>query len=244
MSDFDLGISDLSEIVKSLLANSSVTNQAARAEKNLVDPFAAALETVLNGYGSQGEWERAELARRNQKSLMNYLGDAQQKIIGALDGCQSHPSGSGHPDVSVVRKSQKLIAEVKNKHNTMNYNSSRETYDELSRHLSKPEYRDFTAIVVTLIAPATEPRIKHFAPGDRTKRDDLLIMSGRVFYALVTDPLCRIPSTTLAESENLTMWPSWSAIDLMAELFFSEVENQSGLTVPKWVRDLTTQAFQ
>jgi hypothetical protein len=103
MTNFSLGPCDISEIVKVLLASSSVTNQATRAEKNLVDPFAAALETVLNGYASQKEWERAELARRNQKSLMNYLGAAQQKIIGALPGCQSHPTGSGHPDVSVVR---------------------------------------------------------------------------------------------------------------------------------------------
>lgn len=244
MTNFDLGGCDVSEIVRSLLVSSSVTNQAARAEKNLIDPFAAALETVLNGYASKKEWERAELARRNQKSLMNYLGDAQQKIIGALQGCRSHPSGSGHPDISVVRQSQKLIAEVKNKHNTMNYNSSRETYDELSKHLSKREYQGFTATVVTLIAPASEPRIKHFAPGDKAKRDDILIMSGRVFYALVTDPLCRTPSTSLAETEDFTSWQSWSAIDSMAELFFAEVEKQSGLSVSNWVRDLTTQAFQ
>jgi hypothetical protein len=244
MTNFSLGSCDISEIVKVLLASSSVTNQATRAERNLVDPFAAALETVLNGYASQKEWERAEVARRNQKSLMNYLGDAQQKIIGALPGCHSHPTGSGHPDVSVVRDSQRLIAEVKNKHNTMNYNSSRETYDELSKHLSRPEYKGFIALVVTLIAPASEPRIKHFAPGDKPKRDDILIVSGRVFYAIATDPLCRTPSTTLATTEDIPSWQSWTAIDSMAELFFSEVEKQSGLNIPKWIRDLTTQAFQ
>lgn len=235
--------SSLTEIVADLIKGSTVVDPDANVEKNLIDPYAAALESVLSGYTTQKEWELADFRRRNQKTMMNHLGDAQQRIIGTLPGWTSHRSGTGKPDVVGVRGDQRIIAEVKNKHNTMNYNSSRETYDELTRHLDSGEFRGFTAAVVTLISPTKTPLIRHFAPGGKPVRDDVLIMSGRVFYAFATDPNLRTPSVSLAESQDISRWTSWTAIDVISEAFFSEVEKQTGLTIPAWARALTKQAF-
>jgi len=243
MSVFDLGNIDLKEIVSDLLSRSKVPDSNVRAGKNLIDPFAAALEVILNNHKTQEDWQRSENLRTNQKNLMNQLGDTQQKMIGTLDGWASYPSGSGMPDIVGVRGSQKVIAEVKNKHNTMNFSSSKETYDELVRFLEMPQYKGFAGLVVTLIAPTSQEKIKHFAPGDRSKRDDVLIVSGRTFYAIATDPLTRQPTLKLGTSSDLKKWESWTAIDSMIEMFWKELEKQSGTIIPTWVKNLVSQAY-
>ena len=243
MSTFDIGSVDLTDIVSDLIARSKITNSKSRSMKNLIDPYAAALESILNNLAHK-DWLLTESMRTAQKNLLNHIGDAQQRMIGALDGWTSYASGSGMPDVVGIRGSQKIIAEVKNKHNTMNDKGQKATYDELAKFLKLPKFKGFTAIVVTMIAPKSHQTIKPFAPGKlRVRRDDILIASGRVFYAIATDHLQRTPTVQLAETYDLTKWSSWSALDSMIEEFWTELERQSGKKIPKWVKDLVEQAY-
>jgi hypothetical protein len=242
--EFKLKSFELAPIVAKLLERINQFDNTKASKKNLVDPFAAALEFAVNEYPSQVAWEFAEQGRQRQKNLMNHIGDLQQSIIGQLEGWESHSSGTHNPDIVGSRGRQKMIAEVKNKHNTMNHNSSGETYDVLDSFLDHSEFHGFTAAVITVIAPpAKDVFFRHFAPGGRPIRNDIVLLSGRVFYAIATDPMERTPFIDFQPNEDMRKWPSWIAIDLMLEEFWAEIQSQTGQVVPKWIRNLTEQAL-
>jgi len=68
-------------------------------------------------------------------------------------------------------------------------------------------------------------------------------MPGRVFYALATDPLERVPFKTVQPGENISNWDSWIAIDLMMEEFWLEIEKQTNYKTPDWIKELSVQAL-
>ena len=243
-SQFNLAKFELAEVVGNLLTRAKNFDGDKASKANLIDPFAAALESALNGYESESEWTETEHQRTRQKNLMNHIGDLQQSIIGKLPGWASHPSGSDMPDIVGKRGKQMMLCEVKNKHNTMNSNSSGETYDVLEEFLGRPEFKGFTAGVVAVISPINKNAyFKPFAPGGRKERKDIVYMPGRVFYAIATDPLERVPFKSVEPEENISNWDSWVAIDLMMAEFWLEIEKQTKYKTPDWIKELTVQAL-
>jgi hypothetical protein len=241
---FDLAKFDLADVVNNLLSRAKNFDGDKASKANLIDPFAAALESALNGYESEAEWKETEHQRTRQKNLMNHIGDLQQSIIGKLPGWTSHPSGSGMPDVVGRRGNQLMLCEVKNKHNTMNSNSSAETYDVLSDFLEHPEFKGFTAGVVAVISPIkSDAFFRPFAPAGRKEREDIVYMPGRVFYAIATDPNERVPFKSLQPNEDISNWESWIAIDLMMQAFWLEIEKQTNYKTPDWIKELSEQAL-
>ena len=242
--EFGLTRFDLAEVVENLLVRVKNFDSDKASRANLIDPFAAALESAINGYESEEEWKEAEHQRTRQKNLMNHIGDLQQSIIGKLPGWTSYPSGSDMPDVVGRRGEQLMLCEVKNKHNTMNSNSSAETYDVLSDFLERPEFKGFTAGVVAVISPIkNDAFFKPFAPAGRREREDIVYIPGRVFYAIATDPKKRVPFKSLQPNDDISNWASWIAIDLMLEEFWSEIENQTKYKIPDWIKALSGQAL-
>jgi len=239
-----MGNFDLSGVVKHLLANAKSFDGESASTRNLIDPFAAALESALNGYKTEGEWLEAEHQRTRQKALMNHLGDLQQSIIGKLPGWSTHSSGTDMPDVVGNRGKQLLLCEIKNKHNTMNARSSEATYRTLVEFLSRKEFQGYSAAVVAVISPVRRGAyFKRFAPSGHVERDDIVFMPGRVFYAIATDPQHRVPFKSVQPSDPMHSWESWVAIDLMVKEFWNEIEKQTNYSVPKWIKDLTAQAL-
>ena len=109
---FNLVKFDLADIVGSLLERAGNFDSEKASKNNLIDPFAASLESALNGYKSENEWKETEHQRTRQKNLMNHIGDLQQAIIGKLPGWTSYQSGSGMPDVVGRRGRQLILCEV------------------------------------------------------------------------------------------------------------------------------------
>ncbi len=204
---------------------------------NVVDPFAAAIEATIFGHKSENEWRASELHRQKQKALMNQIGDLQQAIIGRLPGWQSFSAGNEMPDVVGNRGGQKIIAEVKNKYNTMNSNSAGETYDKLVEFLAEKRFQGYIAVVVQIIGPTSrENHWKPFAPGkNRKSRGDLFVMGGRPFYAIATDIEARQPGLNVKPTDELEKWDSWKAIDEMAKQLFDSIAKCAGSQVPSWV---------
>lgn len=241
---FNLAKFDLADVVANLLSRAKNFDGESASKANLIDPFAAALESAINGYESEEEWKETEHQRTRQKNLMNHIGNLQQSIIGKLPGWTSYPSGTDMPDVVGRRGQQLMLCEVKNKHNTMNSKSSAETYDALEEFLTRPEFNGYTAGVVAVISPIKKDLFfRPFAPAGRKEREDIVYLPGRVFYAIATDPKERVPFKTLQPSENLSNWESWMAIDLMMEEFWLEIEKQTKYETPDWIKQLTVQAL-
>lgn len=83
----------------------------------------------------------------------------------------------------------KIIAEVKNKHNTMNAGSARAVYNTMSNWLDYGK-EGYTAYVVDIVPKSPKPYTIPFTPSERNMRkqtrNNLLRTDGRSFYGLVT----------------------------------------------------------
>lgn len=235
----------LDDLVLELLGKLNKFDNVNDFGSNVVDPFAAAIEASIFGHKSENEWRVSELHRQKQKALMNQVGDLQQAIIGRLPGWQSFSAGSESPDVVGHRGEQKIIAEVKNKYNTMNSNSAGETYDKLVEFLSEKRFQGYCAVVVQVVGPTSRgSHWKPFAPGKNRKvRDDLFVMSGRPFYAIAADAKARQPGISVNPTEALEKWESWKAIDEMTKQLFKAMAKCSGSQVPAWVNKFLEPAI-
>jgi len=245
LSKFDIDQSVVNLALKRLLERAHELKQKRLPIHHVLDPYAAGLESIVFDYSWPTDWLEIERRRVNQKALMNYLGDFQQEIIGALPGWKSYSSGTGNSDVVGRRGSQKILGEIKNKYNTLNSASSKSTSRSLAMFLSQPEYANHIAVVATILAKPLKDRMwKEFAPGeDSPSRPDILLMSGRVFYAFACDPDERLPEINVKNNSNMSAWPSWFAIDAMAETVWSAMQEEAGYGVPQPIRDLVLKSF-
>lgn len=151
--------------------------------KNVIDPFSALFDSARQGI-TVDQWIEQEKARQVQKTLQNALGAFHQKIIGSIDGW--HDTGAGG-SFDVENKEKKIIAEIKNKHNTMNASSSADVYQKLASHL-RFSHKDHTAYLVDIVPKTPKPYDKEWSPnqGITLLREDIRRIDGRSFYALAT----------------------------------------------------------
>lgn len=157
--------------------------------RNGVDPFSAVFDAACQGVALE-QWLNFERKRQAQKSLQNALGNFHQKLLSKVKSWEIPALGF----VDLVSEKSKVVAEVKNKHNTVKKSDLKAVYDELqSAVLHKTsKYHGYTAYYVTII-PASKKRFcKEFTPSDnetktsRQANKQILEIDGYSFYALVT----------------------------------------------------------
>ena len=153
--------------------------------KNVIDPFSALVDAARQGI-SLDIWMKQEKSRQIQKSFQNAIGDFHQHILGAINGWQD-AGESGSYDV--INDKIKIIAEIKNKYNTMNSSSQLSAYDKLANWIDYGK-QGYTAYVVDIIPKKPKPYCIPFTPSNRNvkrpTRKNLLRIDGRSFYALAT----------------------------------------------------------
>lgn len=186
---------DLIEATRKLLEKANTIKVAAEknVNKNVVDPFSSLFQ--IGGFGlGYAEWLTGEITRQAQKSLQNHIGDFHQSILGYVDGWDNKKTGSV---IDLVNDERKVIAEVKNKHNTVKKSDLGDVYDTLADAvLPKISiYKGYTAYYVTIIPSKSVRFEKPFTPSDNKKgqrkeaNDRILEIDGASFYQLVTgDP--------------------------------------------------------
>jgi len=195
-------------------------------------------------------WDTLEGQRLWQKAMTESLGHCQQDIVGRLDGWKSnHPEGDDDtkPDLVGYFGRQGIVAEIKNKHNTMNDGGEKSVYDKLAGALERPEYHGFKGIVILLITPQRSHKLwRPFQPAGRAVHPDIIRMGGRVFYALATDPESRgiAGSITPADRKIMAQWDTWNSIDQMATQFFAALERRSGLRIGSEIREMVKTSMK
>lgn len=173
--------------VKKVVSRTSVAKNKINVDKNVLDAFSCLYESVIDG-NDYAAWLKMEEARQIQKTMQNAIGDFHQEIIGGIDGWENLGNGNL---VDVRSKQHKIIAEVKNKHNTVTGIHLIKIYDELRDALARPEHDGFTSYYVRMVAKKSD-RIWQFTPPDRTTRSRrpghprILAISGIVFYEMIT----------------------------------------------------------
>jgi hypothetical protein len=159
-------------------------------DRNVIDPFAVLFE--MSGFGvDEPSWLAGEKNRQAQKTLQNHVGTFHQAILGMMAGWQDLGTGSV---VDVVSTEKKIIAEVKNKHNTVKGSDKVKVYDQMETLVMTKghQYKDFTAYYVEIIPKSGSRYDQPFTPPDSAKgqprRANPLIrqIDGYSFYALAT----------------------------------------------------------
>lgn len=172
------------------VAEEAIENQRKEFGKNVIDPFAAMFE--MSGFGlDHAAWVRVELMRQAQKTLLNHIGGFHQNILGAVEGWENMKTGSV---MDVVSEKHKVIAEVKNKHNTLSGGKRSDQYGNLEKLVMQKasRYHGFTAYFVTIIPKSPERFNRPFTPseketGERVPENPLIReIDGPSFYELVT----------------------------------------------------------
>ncbi|HAT9402018.1 TPA: Eco47II family restriction endonuclease [Legionella pneumophila subsp. pneumophila] len=182
----------LEEIVSNML--NKCTNSIREAEKkfakNVIDPFSIIFE--MSGFGIDiSQWTINEKLRQAQKTLSNHIGDFHQKLLGSFDGWENLSIGGC---IDVVCHERKIIAEIKNKHNTIKGSNKSTLYHSLNDLVMKKgqQYKDYTAYYVEVIPSKPIRYDKPFTPSDSStgskcpENELIRVIDGYSFYALVT----------------------------------------------------------
>jgi hypothetical protein len=158
--------------------------------KNVIDPFSALFEIAAFDLTYE-EWKKSEAARQAQKTLQNHVGDFHQKILGSVADWENLEVGN---EVDLANHEAKIIAEVKNKYNTLKGSDKSGLYHTLEDLIMRKSsrFRGYTSYYVAVI-PNRQARFdKLFTPSDKSKgakcQENELIreIDGSSFYALAT----------------------------------------------------------
>jgi hypothetical protein len=156
--------------------------------RNTLDPFSAVLDAKLLNKDIQSWISDVEIPRQNQKSVQNALGSIHQEILGTVENWDDLKTGGV---VDLKNDSKKIIAEIKNKHNTTKGNHKKEVYDDLES-LINGDYKGYTGYYVEILPKNGKIYNEEFTPSDnvskkrRPSNQKIKIIDGKSFYALVT----------------------------------------------------------
>lgn len=158
--------------------------------RNVIDPFAALFEMAGFEF-DEGTWKTGEMARQAQKTLQNSVGDFHQQILGSAKGWSNHEVGK---IIDIASDEHKIIAEIKNKHNTLSGGRLASLYQDLDGLVmpKNSRYKGYTAYYVQIIPKRPGRFDKVFVPSDKTrgeqcaKNELIRQIDGASFYAKVT----------------------------------------------------------
>jgi len=157
---------------------------------NVIDPFGALFEAGAFGIDHQ-TWKSSETIRQCQKTLQNHVGELHQKILGSVEGWTDLEKGSV---VDLVCEDRKIIAEIKNKYNTVTGSKLADQYRSLEKLImpKASKYKDYTGYFVCIIPQRAYRFDTLFTPSDNnigakcSENDNIRKIDGANFYELVT----------------------------------------------------------
>ena len=212
-------------------AISSIPKAESQFNKNVVDPFSAMFE--MSAYELDFDrWKQNETLRKAQKTISNALGDFHQNLLGSFSGWRNLGVGEV---VDLECLDRKIIAEVKNKFNTVKGSNLKDIYHSLEDLICPraSKYHDFTAFYVELIPKKAERFDRIFVPSDNTKGGrkcepnmKIRVIDGVSFYDLASgtsgalaEVFKVLPSVIAEISTSSGQELSESSITSLSELF-------------------------
>lgn len=185
MSVFDRN--KVKEVLKPIVESTYEAQQEEQdIYRNTLDCFSAAIDASIRGITLE-EWIESEKQRQAQKTLQNKIGDFHQKMLGTLEGVTDLGVGEV---VDIIYEDKKIVAEIKNKHNTTKGNHKKSIYDDLVSVLERHE--GYTGYYVEILPKNGRSYDKAFSPSDNTtktsreKSEHIRVIDGKSFYKLIT----------------------------------------------------------
>lgn len=162
----------------------------AKMHSNVMDPFGSVIEQA--GFGIDFDnWLQNERTRQMQKSFANAIGEFHQNIIGHINGWENLGRGQ---IVDLKNKDRKIIAEVKNKHNTVTGAKLCDVYDVLYGQVmpKNSTHKDYMAYLVQIVPQSTTRYDEPFTPSEsktghkKELNEKIRRIDGYSFYALAS----------------------------------------------------------
>ncbi|MCK5109885.1 MAG: Eco47II family restriction endonuclease [Arcobacteraceae bacterium] len=180
---------NIKEIISTMIKEFRECTKKKDIHSEVIDPFSSIIEASINNL-DYDNWIKSEQARQNQKTLQNIIGDLHQKLLANIKDIEDLGVGEV---VDIVCHKKKIIAEIKNKHNTTKGNHKKEIYDDMVSLLEMDKYSEYTGYYVEIIPKKPLQFNSEFTPSDnitktnRPKRSDIRKIDGKSFYELLTD---------------------------------------------------------
>ncbi|WP_339058271.1 Eco47II family restriction endonuclease [Candidatus Regiella endosymbiont of Tuberolachnus salignus] len=178
--------------VKAAIKNSVIRiyetqNDKLNLYRNTLDCFSASIDALVQGI-SMDAWMLQEQVRQIQKTKQNAIGSIHEQIMGSIEGVENLPVGHV---IDIVSHRLRLIAEIKNKHNTTKGNHKVQIYRDLEKKL-KQLPQGYIGYYVEVLPKGKKTYNEPFTPSDNQNgtrlpvRNDIRIIDGKSFYSLLT----------------------------------------------------------
>ncbi len=148
--------------------------------KNKIDSFKLTFDAKFNQI-SEEELFQAEILRQIDKSINNSIGTFHEQILGGIEGYEvGNLSG-----FDIKATDNRLFADIKNKHNTMNSSSSEALFQKLARYAD--DYKQAKCYWVQILAKSSFcEHWKGDINGKEYSHSRVFKISGDQFYALLS----------------------------------------------------------
>ncbi len=175
-------------------ANSALENARARLKANVIDPFQSLIIASTFGIKDENQLDKLQITNSVLGGISSAVGNFHQQILGSIPGWINHDAG-----YDIECEERRIVAEVKNKHNTMNKGARNDAVDGLRRAVQQKRGKNWKAYLV-IIVPKKPKRYQS------TIEKNIFEIDGASFYELVTghsdalhqlfDAVCSRVSTT------------------------------------------------
>lgn len=168
---------DLLKAVHSLQnrANEADSKSAERIKKNVVDPFSSLIIASSLAVDSTSSLVSIQKSASALSGISNALGHFHQNILGSVRGWENHDAG-----YDLESSSEKMLAEVKNKHNTMNASNKATVISDLDTAI-RQKGAGWTGYLVVIVPKRPVRYERHL----KTSRP-VYEIDGASFYSKVT----------------------------------------------------------
>ena len=167
----------LEQAVETLLqrASNAYDEAANRIVQNVVDPFSSlVVATTIDSIKEASTLSAVQQINSATQAISNAVGDFHQEVLGGIDGFVDHDAG-----YDLESPDRKIIAEIKNKHNTMNAGSRRGVVADLDTAMRQK--RGAWSAYLVIIVPKKPQRYKK-----RLTDREVYEVDGATFYTLAT----------------------------------------------------------
>ena len=138
--------SDLEDAVNLLVkrANDARTKAPQRMKRNVVDPFSSLVVASTFKIKTEEELVNAQQASSALDGMGNALGSFHQQVLSSVRGWVDHDAS-----YDIENEDLKILAEVKNKHNTMSSKNRKSVVDDLVTAVEiKRGWRAYLVIII------------------------------------------------------------------------------------------------
>ncbi len=166
----------LHNFVRIYLKSQSKTDEKALSDLSL-DPIPVLLHCSLTGLETKQDLLKAEKWRRLDKAFSNAIGKFHEEVLCSVSGWYKPKTG-----FDLRNDQEKIIVEMKNKHNTMNSSSAKDTHEKCARFIqSNPDWQVYLATIVPKKGRVSKP----WVIAGRTPHPRISLIDGATLYAMV-----------------------------------------------------------